>query len=65
MKKALLALLPAAALALTACGGGSDSGAAANDSRGPITIWYSNNAQEVAWARAWWRPGTPPTPRRR
>ncbi|MFJ8726534.1 extracellular solute-binding protein [Streptomyces sp. NPDC093269] len=52
MKKALLALLPAAALALTACGGGSDSGAAANDSRGPITIWYSNNAQEVAWGKS-------------
>ncbi|GAA3830332.1 ABC transporter substrate-binding protein [Streptomyces chiangmaiensis] len=52
MKKALLAMVPAAALALSACGGGSDSGAAANDSRGPITIWYSNNAQEVAWGKS-------------
>ena len=51
MKKALFALLPVAALTLSACGsGGSDSGAS-NDSRGPITIWYSNNAQEVAWGK--------------
>ncbi|MFI8091312.1 extracellular solute-binding protein [Streptomyces sp. NPDC086080] len=54
MKKALFALLPVAALTLSACGsGGSDSDAsdAANDARGPITIWYSNNAQEVAWGK--------------
>src|SRR3954447_26869253 len=53
MKKAFLAMLPTAALALTACGSGtgSDSGSAANDARGPITIWYSNNAQEVAWGK--------------
>ncbi|PIA98499.1 extracellular solute-binding protein, partial [Streptomyces sp. HG99] len=52
-KKALLAMLPAAAVALTACGSGtgSDSGSAADDARGPITIWYSNNAQEVAWGK--------------
>jgi len=42
-----------AALALTtvaACGddGGSDDTDAAS-SRGPITIWYSNNQEEVAW----------------
>ncbi|MEU6601710.1 extracellular solute-binding protein [Streptomyces flaveolus] len=51
MKKALLAMLPVAALALSACGsGGADAGASA-DARGPITIWYSNNAQEVAWGK--------------
>ncbi|MFF3518409.1 ABC transporter substrate-binding protein [Streptomyces sp. NPDC002573] len=51
MKKALLAMLPAAALALTACGGGSDSASAGIDAHGPITVWYSNNAQEVAWGK--------------
>ncbi|MGW1887862.1 extracellular solute-binding protein [Streptomyces sp. NPDC001970] len=52
MKKALIALLPVAALTLAACGGGSGSGSASNDARGPITIWYSNNAQEVAWGKS-------------
>ncbi|MFD7446624.1 extracellular solute-binding protein [Streptomyces sp. NPDC059909] len=52
MKKAFLAIVPAAALALTACGGGSESGSASNDARGPIKIWYSNNAQEVAWGKS-------------
>ncbi|MET0989726.1 MAG: extracellular solute-binding protein [Glaciihabitans sp.] len=44
------ALLAAGALALTACGsgGGSEGGA---ESRGDITIWYSNNEQEVAWGK--------------
>lgn len=44
----------AAALMLTlsvaACGGGGGvSARTATDAYGPITIWYSNNAQEVAW----------------
>ncbi|MFJ8363965.1 extracellular solute-binding protein [Streptomyces sp. NPDC093984] len=54
MKKALLALLPVAALTLTACGSGSgsDTGNASNDAHGPITVWYSNNAQEVAWGKS-------------
>ncbi|MFE5375471.1 extracellular solute-binding protein [Streptomyces mirabilis] len=54
MKKALLVMLPVAALTLSACGsgGGSDSGSASNDARGPITVWYSNNAQEVAWGKS-------------
>jgi multiple sugar transport system substrate-binding protein len=44
------ALLAAGALALTACGGGgADDGAA--EARGDITIWYSNNEQEVAWGK--------------
>ena len=36
---------------LAACGGGASgvSTSSANDAQGPITIWYSNNAQEVAW----------------
>jgi len=37
---------------LAACGGGGGGGgasASANNAQGPITIWYSNNAQEVAW----------------
>ena len=38
-----------ASLALTACGGGGGSGSA--DGRGDITIWYSNNEQEVAWGK--------------
>ncbi|MGP9539106.1 extracellular solute-binding protein [Brachybacterium sp. AOP43-C2-M15] len=42
---------PLAATALTACGGGDDAGEATG-SRGPITIWLSNNEQEVAWGEA-------------
>ena len=39
-------------LACTACGGGGgDSGSGAAKARGPISIWYSNNAQEVAWGK--------------
>ncbi|MET8330152.1 extracellular solute-binding protein [Streptomyces sp. NPDC005181] len=64
MKKALVAILPIAAMTLAACGGGgeSNSGASANDARGPIKIWYSNNAQEVAWGKkmvAAWNAGHP------
>jgi multiple sugar transport system substrate-binding protein len=45
-----VAVLTAAALTLTACGAASDAGATdARTATGPITIWYSNNAQEVAW----------------
>jgi multiple sugar transport system substrate-binding protein len=42
-------------LALAACiGGGGSSGSqsAANSAKGPIKIWYSNNAEEVAWGKA-------------
>ncbi|PWB97691.1 extracellular solute-binding protein [Salinibacterium hongtaonis] len=38
------------AFALTACSGGG-GGSGSNDSRGDITIWYSNNEQEVAWGK--------------
>jgi multiple sugar transport system substrate-binding protein len=37
-------------LGLAACGGsGGTSAASAASAHGPISIWYSNNAQEVAW----------------
>ncbi len=40
----------ASALVLTGCGSDSGSGSSeAASARGPITIWYSNNAQEIAW----------------
>jgi multiple sugar transport system substrate-binding protein len=42
----------AALLALTACSGGGAADSDALTSRGDITIWYSNNEQEVAWAKA-------------
>ncbi len=36
--------------AATACGGGgSSSGGGSTTARGPISIWLSNNAQEVTW----------------
>jgi multiple sugar transport system substrate-binding protein len=37
----------------TACGagGGGGSSSGATKAHGPITIWYSNNAQEVAWGK--------------
>lgn len=43
------------ALALAACSGGSGGGASpssAAKAHGPIKIWYSNNAQEVAWGKS-------------
>ncbi|MFD3451904.1 extracellular solute-binding protein [Streptomyces sp. NPDC058691] len=55
MKKTLLGVLSAVALTvpLAACGsGGSGSGSAGGDAHGPITVWYSNNAQEVAWGKS-------------
>jgi len=42
-------MLAAGALALTGCAAGAGSGSA--DGRGDITIWYSNNEQEVAWGK--------------
>jgi multiple sugar transport system substrate-binding protein len=48
-----IATLAVAALALTACsGGGGGDAASAMKAHGPITIWYSNNAQELAWGKA-------------
>ena len=50
-----LALPVTIGLALAGCGGGgSGSGSASQElnARGPITVWYSNNEQEVAWGKA-------------
>ena len=39
-------------LGVAACGGGAaTSGADAATAHGPISIWYSNNAQEVSWGK--------------
>ena len=38
------------ALALSACASGGTTGDAATN-RGPITIWYSNNENEIAWGK--------------
>jgi multiple sugar transport system substrate-binding protein len=39
-------------VAVAACGGGSkSSGTDAAKSHGPIKVWFSNNAQEVAWGK--------------
>lgn len=45
---------PLAAATLAACGndGGGGSGGDAATSRGPLTIWLSNNEQELAWGTA-------------
>src|SRR3984893_5892902 len=42
----------AMALALAACGGGNQTSSQAAGARGPIQVWYSNNAQEVQWGTA-------------
>jgi multiple sugar transport system substrate-binding protein len=42
-------------LALSGCSGGGGGAPQANSAltaRGPITVWYSNNEQEVAWGKA-------------
>lgn len=46
------AIAAALTLSLAACGGGSPNAAAAMTAHGPITIWYSNNAQEVTWGKS-------------
>ena len=45
---------PLAATTLAACGNGGSAGGGeeAQSARGPITIWLSNNEQEVAWGTA-------------
>ncbi|MGI3780042.1 MAG: ABC transporter substrate-binding protein [Janthinobacterium lividum] len=53
----ILAATAVLGLSLTAaCGGGGSGGTGAQDAaktaRGPITVWYSNNEQEVAWGKA-------------
>ena len=55
MRRSIIIVAAALALAsmLAACGSGGSSsgGTSATTSRGPITIWYSNNPQEVAWGK--------------
>jgi multiple sugar transport system substrate-binding protein len=46
-----LAMVAVGALALTACSGGGGGGTTSTTGKGPITIWYSNNEQEVAWGK--------------
>ena len=52
----ILAATAALSLTLAACGGNETGGGGTTDEaaqkRGPITIWYSNNEQEVAWGKA-------------
>ena len=45
----LLAAGLAATFMLTACGGNANVATDAASALGPITIWYSNNQQEVTW----------------
>jgi multiple sugar transport system substrate-binding protein len=55
MKRILGALLAIPLTLTVACGvdsGGGGDNAAAAGKHGPITIWYSNNADEVAWGKA-------------
>lgn len=52
-RRILISILTAGAIAGTLAACGSSGGAAdAMKAHGPITIWYSNNAQEVAWGKA-------------
>ena len=60
-----MAAMIAGALALTACGSSGGAGTDAATAKGPITIWYSNNATRSPGASRLSRPGTPPTPTRR
>jgi len=46
---AAVALTLGAATACGGGGGGSSTGGGAAKARGPISIWYSNNPQEVTW----------------
>jgi multiple sugar transport system substrate-binding protein len=44
--------LGAATLVVAACGGGGGTDAKqAAQAKGPIKVWYSNNAEEVAWGK--------------
>ena len=50
----ILTATAALGISLAACGGGGGDGGGgsaddATQKKGPITIWYSNNEQELAW----------------
>jgi len=55
MRRTITAVALALTLAAAGCGGsgggGSGDADAAAKAHGPITIWYSNNAEEVAWGK--------------
>ncbi|WP_344850537.1 extracellular solute-binding protein, partial [Kribbella ginsengisoli] len=54
MKRKVMAAVVALGLAgTTACGSGGSGGSAdsAAQARGEITVWMSNNAEEVAWGK--------------
>src|SRR6478752_1411884 len=45
------AVLAGALVLTTACGSSGGTSSDAATAKGPITIWYSNNAQEIAWGK--------------
>ena len=47
----VIAMAAAGAFVLAACSGGGGGGGGSTDGRGEITIWYSNNENEVAWGK--------------
>ncbi len=53
-RRILISMLTAAALgvSLAACSSSGGGSTDAMKAHGPITIWYSNNAQEVQWGKA-------------
>ncbi|MFF1633912.1 ABC transporter substrate-binding protein [Leifsonia sp. NPDC058248] len=51
-RRILISILTAGAIAATLAACGSSGGSNAMTAHGPITIWYSNNAQEVQWGKA-------------
>ncbi|MFF1572336.1 ABC transporter substrate-binding protein [Leifsonia sp. NPDC058292] len=53
-RRIAIGIVTAAAIAGTIAGCGSSGGNASDamKAHGPITIWYSNNAQEVQWGKA-------------
>jgi multiple sugar transport system substrate-binding protein len=54
MKPQLAGILIATAALAAACGGGGGGSTDAKEAaqaRGPIKVWYSNNAEEVAWGK--------------
>jgi multiple sugar transport system substrate-binding protein len=57
MKRTLTAVLATVPLVLAACnvdsgGGGGGDAAESAGKHGPITVWYSNNTEELAWGKA-------------
>jgi multiple sugar transport system substrate-binding protein len=52
IRRAWIGGVLALVFALAGCGGGTQTTSQAASARGPIQIWYSNNAQEVQWGEA-------------